>query len=117
MTKLNIEFKDILKSRMELLDITTKELADTVFMTTSEVKNILDGIVGYDDLDSFDISLLCSALYCSDDYFENKETRDKDMLNNLIATSDTLKIIEVKKRISSYLYNMGFIKSVDQKGR
>ena len=76
----------ILKERMDLLCVSKAQLlADTVSLDARELDAVLADEKPLDEIDPFDLGIICSILHCGPEYFLDKGIRDKDFLNNSIC--------------------------------
>ena len=69
-----------LQDRMNLLGIDVSALSEITFMDEETISDIIENRISYEDVDEFDMSLICSALHCDTHYFIESEVRNKDLL-------------------------------------
>ena len=58
-----------LQDRMNLLSIDVSTLSEITFMDEETISDIIENRISYEDVDEFDMSLICSALHCDAQYF------------------------------------------------
>ncbi len=53
-----------LKNRMDMLGIDVSALSEMTFMDEDVIRDIIADTLAYEEIDEFDMSLICSALHC-----------------------------------------------------
>lgn len=86
-----------LQDRMNLLGIDVSTLAEITFMDEETISDIIENRVSYEDIDEFDMSLICSALHCDVQYFVDDEVKNKDLLISTMSRNDSGKSNNVTK--------------------
>ena len=97
-----------LQNRMNLLGIDVSTLAEITFMDEESISDIIENRVSYEDIDEFDISLICSALHCDIQYFVDDEVKNKDLLISTMSRNDSGKSNNAKAKIQDYMNDMAF---------
>lgn len=72
---------EILKKRMQDLDIDISTLSDESLVDEEQIIDILDNKLSANEIDEFDLDLISQVLYCKPEYFLNESVREKDILN------------------------------------
>ena len=99
-----------LQDRMNLLGIDASSLAEITFMDEEIINDIIENRIAYEEVDEFNMSLICSALHCDMQYFIDDEVRNRDFLLSTISNSkDSAKSINTKTKIQDYINDMNFI--------
>lgn len=94
----------ILKARMATFGLDIPALAEETFVEQHVIENLVNDMLPLGNMDSFDLDMICSALYCTVEYFNNEEVRQKDMVaNSLNRGNDTVKSSLVKARIQNFM--------------
>lgn len=102
-----------LQDRMNLLDIGVSALSEMAFVSEDIIEDILVDKLAYQEIDEFDMSLICSALHCDTHYFIDSEVRNKDLLiSTMNRGTDTEKSKKVKARIQDYMNDFAFINEI-----
>ena len=98
------------RNRMNLLGIDISTLAEIIFMDKETISDIIENRIAYEEVDEFDMSLICSALHCDAQYFVDDEVRNKDLLISTMSKSkDSAKSISTKAKIQDYMSDMNFV--------
>jgi len=102
-----------LLDRMNLLGIDISTLSEMTFMDEDVICDIINDKCSYEEIDEFDLSLICSALHCDAHYFIDDEVRKSDLLiSTMNRGKDSLKSKNVKARIQDYMNDYAFINEV-----
>lgn len=104
----------ILKERIELLGISLNELSSLTFIDIEILKNLHNNKLDYDNLEEYDKSLLCDALYCSEEYFFDECERERDLIGasmNRGSKQDKV-AIETKCKIYKFIKDYTFIDEI-----
>ena len=89
-----------LQDRMNLLGIDVSALSEITFMDEETISDVIENKISYEDVDEFDMSLICGALHCDAQYFINGEVRNKDLLiSTMNREKDSVKSKNVKAKI------------------
>lgn len=59
-----------MQERMNLLGLTADEVADKAFMEKENIEAIIQNKTALEEIDEFDLSLICSVLHCEADFFQ-----------------------------------------------
>lgn len=62
-------YRNVLKERMNTLEIDATTLAEMVFMDEGTIRNIINNEIPYEMIEEFDIALICNVLHCDEQYF------------------------------------------------
>ena len=99
-----------LQDRMDLLGIDISTLSNMAFLDETVISNIINDKFAFEEIDEFDLSLICNALHCDTQYFVNGEVRKKDLLiSTMNSGKDTIKSKNVKAKIQDFMNAYAFI--------
>ena len=102
-----------LQDRMNLLGISISTLSEMAFIDEEVISDIINDEVAYEEIDEFDLALICSALHCDPKYFIDSEVRNCDLL---ISTTnrgkDSVKSKNVKAKIQDFMNDYAFVNEV-----
>ncbi len=102
-----------MQERMDLLGLTAKQVAERAFMEENDINLIINNKVALDDIDEFDISLICNILHCKPEYFTDTMVKSKDLLVAAMNRGNDNEIsIGVKAKIQDFLNDFAFVKEV-----
>lgn len=102
-----------LQNRMNLLGVDISTLAEITFMDEETISDIIENRVSYEDIDEFDMSLICSALHCDSQYFVDDKVRNKDLLiSTMNRGKDSIKSKNVKAKIQDFMNDFAFVNEV-----
>jgi hypothetical protein len=102
-----------LQDRMNLLGIDVSTLSEMTFMDEEVINDIINNKLTYEDIDEFDLALICSALHCDARYFVDGEVRDKDLLvSTMNRGKDSIKSKNVKAKIQDFMNDYAFVNEV-----
>lgn len=102
-----------LQDRMNLLGINVSALSEITFIDEETISDIIENRIAYEDVDEFDMSLICSALHCDVQYFIDDEVRNKDLLiSTMNRGKDSVKSKKVKAKIQDFMNDFAFINEV-----
>lgn len=102
-----------LQDRMDLLGINVSTLSEITFMDEEIISDIIENRLSYEDVDEFDMSLICSALHCDTQYFIDGEVRNKDLLiSTMNRGKDSVKSKTVKAKIQNFMKDFAFVNEV-----
>ena len=102
-----------LQDRMNLLGIDVSALSEITFMDEETICDIIENRISYEDVDEFDMSLICSALHCDAQYFIDGEVRNKDLLiSTMNRGKDSVKSKNVKAKIQDFMSDFAFVNEV-----
>ena len=102
-----------LQDRMNLLGIDISTLAEMTFIDEEVISSIINNESAYEEIDEFDLSLICSALHCDSKYFIDSEVRNCDLLiSTMNRGKDSVKSKNVKAKIQDYMNDFAFVNEV-----
>ena len=102
-----------LQDRMNLLGIDVSALSEMTFMDEDAINNIIANKYAYEDIDEFDMSLICSALHCDAHYFIDGKVRNKDLLVlTMNRGKDSVKSKNVKAKIQDFINDFTFVNEI-----
>ena len=102
-----------MRERMDLLGLTADEVANKAFMEEGAIEAILQNRTAFEEIDEFDMSLICSVLHCEPAYFTDEKVKEKDLLTaSMNRGSDTKKSRKVKAQIQDFMRDFAFISDV-----
>lgn len=94
---------DIFQERMNLLGLSVSALSEDTFVDEDIINDIISNRRSYEDVDEFDMALLCSRLHCDTRYFIDKEVRNRDLLIQTKNEKDSVKSNNVKATIQDFI--------------
>lgn len=97
-----------LKTRMNLLDIDISRLSEITFIDKDIINDILEDKLPYEQIDDFDMSMICSALHLDEQYFTNNQARDMDFLSS-VSENDSVKSNTVKAKLQDFVNDFAFL--------
>lgn len=101
------------QERMSLLGLTAKEMADKTFMEQEDIDAILNDNLALEEIDEFDISLICSVLHCKKEFFTDAAEKQKDLLMaSMNRGLDNEKSMQVKAKIQDFMNDFVFVTEV-----
>lgn len=104
---------DIMKDRMESLGITECDLINKSLVDDDIVIGLLNNSLSISDVDIDDIDFISQVLYCSPEYFTEKEVRKIDVLNSsLNRGTASIKSNNIKVKIQSIMEDFEFMESI-----
>lgn len=102
-----------MQDRMTLLGLTANDVADKTFMNEDDILAILEDKVALEEIDDFDLSLICGVLHCKKEFFSDKKVKEKDLLlSSMNRGSDNKKSLTVKAKIQDFLNDFAFVTEV-----
>lgn len=102
-----------LQDRMNLLGMDVSALSKMTFVDEDTIKDILTDKLAYEEIEEFDMSLICSALHCDVRYFVDSEVRNKDLLiSTMNRGKDSVKSKNVKAKIQDYMNDFVFVREI-----
>lgn len=70
-------------------------------------------IIFFEDIDEFDMSLICSDLHCDTQYFINDNVRNNDLLiSTMNRGNDSVKSRNIKAKIQDFINDFTFINEI-----
>ena len=101
------------QDRMDLLGLTVSELADKSFLDEEEISSILNNEIALEEIDEFDLALICGVLHCKPEYFTNDVVRERDLLlASMNRGVDTEKSRKVKAKLQDFMNDFTFINGI-----
>ena len=92
-------------------------LSEMTFVDEDIMKDILADKMAYEEIDEFDMSLMCSVLHCDAHYFTDSKVRNRDLLiSTMNREKDTVKSKNVKAKIQDYMNDFTFISEIQDYG-
>lgn len=102
-----------LRDRMDLLGINISTLSEMTFMDEDAINDIITDKMAYEDVEEFDMSLICNALHCDAHYFIDGEVRNKDLLvSTMNRGKDSVKSKNVKAKIQDFMNDFAFVNEI-----
>lgn len=102
-----------LQNRMNLLGIATEDLASKAFMDVDSINGIINNEVAFEEIDEFDLSLICSVLHCQPEYFYDEKVRNRDLLvSTMNRGKDNNKSMNVKAKLQDFISDFAFLNEV-----
>ena len=102
-----------LQDRMNLLGIDISTLSEITFMDEETISDIIENRISYEEVDEFDMALICRALHCDSQYFIDGEVRNKDLLiSTMNRGRDSVKSKNVKAKIQDFMNDFVFVNEV-----
>lgn len=102
-----------LQDRMNLLGINISTLSEMTFIDEESISDIIGDESAYEEIDEFDLSLICSALHCDPKYFIDCDVRSCDLLiSTMNRGKDSVKSRNVKAKIQDFMNDFAFVNEV-----
>lgn len=104
-----------LQKRMNLLRLTADEVADKAFMEREDVEAIIQNRIALEEMDEFDMELICGVVHCKPDFFTDADVREKDLLlTSIDGGFDNEKSMKVKAKLQDFMSDFAFVMDVSQ---
>lgn len=100
---------NVLKERMNTLEIDATTLAEMVFMDEGTIKNIINNEIPYEMIEEFDIALICNVLHCDEQYFAYPNIHEDFLTAIFNQEKDSTKSKKVKIKIHNFLNDFIFV--------
>ncbi len=102
-----------LQDRMNLLGIDISTLSEITFIDEEIISGIINNESAYEEIEEFDLSLICSALHCDTQYFIDDDVRNSDLLiSTMNRGKDSVKSRNVKAKIQDFMNDYSFVNEV-----
>lgn len=102
-----------LQDRMNLLGIDVSTLSEITFIDEEVISSIINNESAYEEIDEFDLSLICSVLHCDVQYFLDGDVRNCDLLiSTMNRGKDSVKSRNVKAKIQDFMNDFAFVNEV-----
>ena len=101
-----------LQDRMDLLGLTTEEVADETFLEEDAIKAIINNEISLEDIDEFAFLLLCSVLHCKEDFFTNPEAGEDFLSASINRGLDNEKSMNVKVKLQEFMNDFAFVMEI-----
>lgn len=102
-----------MRERMELLGLTEDGLAEKAVLERDTVDAILRDEVAFEEIDPFDMALLCNALCRKPDFFTDESVKERDLVSaSDRPASDDEKSRNVKARIGDFMNDFALVEEV-----
>jgi len=102
-----------MQDRMNLLGLTADEVADKAFMEKGEIDAIIQNKIALEEIDEFDLSLICGVLHCKADFFADADVKEKDLLAaSMNRGGDNEKSMKVKAKIQDFINDFAFVTNI-----
>lgn len=101
---------ELLRNRMEQIGYTSSALATKSFVDETLINDLLSNSIEAEQVDEFDMGLLCSALHCNKRFFLNEDARKNDLLVAAYNRGNDNRVSNLAKaRIQDYLNDFDFV--------
>lgn len=101
------------QDRMVLLGLTADEVADKAFMEKDQIDAIIQNQIALEEIDEFDLSLICSVLHCTPEFFQDTDTKRKDLLvASMNRGSDNEISMNIKAKIQDFMRDFTFVEEI-----
>lgn len=102
-----------IKNRMNCLNISIEELSNKTFLDYNVISAIVNNKQAYEEIDDFNLSLICSVLHCRPEFFTEPLIRERDLLVNAMNQDiDNRKALDVKIKIQDFINDYSFINNI-----
>lgn len=102
-----------MQDRMVLLGLSVDEVADKAFMEKDTVDAIIQNKIALEEIDEFDMSLICGVLHYEKEYFIDAEAKEKDLLMaSMNRGGDNEKSMNVKAKIQDFMKDFAFVTNI-----
>lgn len=106
------------QGRMNMLGLSAEELADKTFLEVETINGITDNEIALEEIDEFDLSLICSVLHCRKEFFTDPDIKEKDLLMaSMNRGLDNEKSLNVKAKIQDFMNDYVFVTDVLREAR
>lgn len=112
---------EIMQERMQALNISAEHLAEESLTDIELIDDILNNNKTLEDIEEFDIEFISDVLYCSPEYFIDKEIRDKDILYSSLNrgvkdTKSNITKAKLQKFANDFSFLMEIVDEVESRG-
>lgn len=106
-------FGEDLKTRIDLLGLDVSTLAKKTFIDEDLINKMISNSISYEEVDEFDMSLLCDVLHCNPKYFIDNTAKNSDLIfATMNRGCDSIKSRTVKAKIQDFINDYFFINGV-----
>lgn len=82
-------------------------------MNEEVIRDTINNRLAYEDIDEFDLALICDTLHCDPLYFVDGEMRNRDLLVlTMNKGTDTVKSKNAKTKIQDFMNDYAFVNGV-----
>ncbi|MGL5151109.1 MAG: hypothetical protein ACRC7N_11115 [Clostridium sp.] len=100
----------ILQERMDYFKISKERLSEEALVDMEELNMIISNDISYDKIDEITLEFISQVLYCKPQYFIDKTTRNKDLVNACYNRGkSTPKSNKVKGILQSFTEDLAFL--------
>lgn len=101
----------LLSDRMAIFGLTVTDLEEKSFVDKDLIETIINDQIPLEEIDDFDLDLMCSVLHCTPEFFSNPEVRSRDLLYSSLDTSAR----PVKAKIQDFMNDFAFLESESER--
>ena len=102
-----------LRKRMNIFNMDCSTLSKESFVDEDVIKKLIANKLTYEEIDTFDLELLCNSLHCDTRYFIDNDVKRRDLVfSTTNKAKDTLVSIKVKAKIQDFLNDYIFMKNI-----
>lgn len=102
-----------LRDRMNMLGVEVSALSEMTFVDEKIISEVLSDKRAYEEIDEFDLLLICRALHCDVLYFVDDEVREKDLVvSTMNRGKDSVKSKSVKAKIQDFINDFSFVNEI-----
>ena len=100
----------VLQERMDFFKISKERLSEEALVDMEELNMILSNDISYNEIDDITLEFISQVLYCKPQYFIDKATRNKDLVNACYNRGkSTPKSNKVKGILQSFTEDLAFL--------
>ena len=104
---------DELRERMNMLNIDCSILSKESFLDEEVIRKLIANELAYEEIDDFDLDLLCNSLHCDTRYFIDNDVKERDLVfSTMNRGEDTLESKKVKAKIQDFLNDYNFLRNI-----
>lgn len=104
--------KDV-QDRMKLLGLTADEVADKAFVDKEQIDAIVQNQIALEEIDEFDLSLICGVLHCTPEFFQDTVTKSNDLLvASMNRGLDNENSMKIKAKIQDFMRDFTFVEDI-----
>lgn len=94
---------------MGFLGYSVEDVARRSFVDKTTIEGISKNEISVEEIDNFELALICSTLHCDEDYFLKGKT-ESSFMPFVDKRLDTPKSISVKAQVYDYMQDFSFVK-------
>ncbi len=106
---------NLLKERLEMLDMTPADVVNQSFLDMDLIRKILNDEIELENIDYFSLSILCNVLHCKPEYFSEPGIREKDLVYAGKGQKyESPESMRVRANLQTFVNDFGFVQEVQK---